>query len=164
MKTIKTTLFTMKTTARLLCVITLLTLVSCGESSKNLEKGTPVAFSKAGIQAMQADKEANNGKRFSIEGYLSYSPGFDVYVNRPQTVSVKQALNSNDYQNDIAISMPWKKDGKNSVYHPQTADKGEPVFYDNEGKPLTQKDKVIVSFSLNDTDVFPTDIRLDKAQ
>lgn len=122
-----------------------------------------MAFSDAELKKMLANKEEYKGKPFSVEGFLTYSAGFTVYTNRLQTVSVKQALNS-DYQDNIAISMPWEKDGKNSVYLPQNTANDEPVFYDNEGKPLSSKDKVIVSFSLTDAEVFPTDIRLDKAK
>jgi len=164
MRNNKPRFWTMKNGVLSLGVTTFLALASCGGNSKNMEKGTPIAFSKTAIQAMQANKEEHEGKRYSVEGYLSYSAGFTVYTNRPQTVTIKQALNSSDYQNDIAISMPWEKDGKNSVYLPENPDNAEPVFYDNEGKPLTQKDKVMVSFSIDNTDAFPTNIRLDKAR
>ncbi|MCS3869351.1 hypothetical protein J3D55_002267 [Chryseobacterium ginsenosidimutans] len=66
------------------------TVNSCSyfESGKNREKGTPIESSKTAVQKIVVDKETNEGKRFSITGYLNYSAGMTVYVDRPQTVYV----------------------------------------------------------------------------
>lgn len=163
MKKIKETLITVKSGAILLCAATLFAFSSCG-GSENLEKGTPIEFSKDAVKTLQDNTEENEGKRFSIEGYLTYSPGFAIYTNRPQTVIVHSDLEGTNSENNIAVSMPWKKDGKNSVFVAEDSENEDPIFYDNEGNSFTEKDKVIVSFSVTTADAFPTKVRIDKVK
>lgn len=146
---------------------TLLTATSCSyfESGKNREKGTPMESSKTAVQKIIAAKEANEGKRFSITGYLNYSAGMTVYVDRPQTVYVNTAP-GDDGETITPIEMNWKQDGHNSVFVPEDAGRGsdKTIFYDNEGKPLTTNDKVEVSFEVGKSSIYPVEIRIDKVK
>jgi len=143
----------------------LLTATSCSyfESGKNREKGTPIKSSKTEVQKILTDKETNEGKRFSIIGYLSYSPGITVYVNRPQTVYVN-TLPNDEGETITPIAMAWVQDGHNSVFVPEDAGRGsdKTIFYDNEGKTLTTNDKVEVSFEVGKTSIYPFEVRIDK--
>lgn len=161
MKTIKTTV-----------VLTLLTAVlltsSCsffGGSAKNREKGTPMESTKSAVEKVLADVKSNEGKRFAITGYLSYSPAMTVYTSRPQTVYVSSTPGNLDDQ-FATIEMSWKENGHNSVFLDQNAgrDGTKAIFYDHDGKPLNQNDKVVVSFSVNDQSVYLTEARIDRAQ
>ena len=147
--------------------VTLSAFTSCSyfESGKNREKGTPMESSKAAVQKIMADKETNEGKRFSIIGYLNYSAGMTVYVNRPQTVYVNTAP-GDDGETITPVEMKWSENGHNSVFVPEDAGRGsdKTIFYDNEGKPLTTNDKVEVSFTVEKTSVNPVEIRIDKVK
>jgi len=147
--------------------VTLSAFTSCSyfESGKNREKGTPMESSKAAVQKITADKETNEGKRFSITGYLNYSAGMTVYVDRPQTVYVNTAP-GDDGETITPVEMKWSENGHNSVFVPEDAGRGsdKTIFYDNEGKPLTTNDKVEVSFTVEKTSVNPVEIRIDKVK
>ncbi|MDQ0594553.1 hypothetical protein QFZ37_002922 [Chryseobacterium ginsenosidimutans] len=144
---------------------TLFTVASCSyfESGKNREKGTPMESSKTAIQKILADKEANEGKRFSIAGYLNYSAGMTVYIDRPQTVYVNTTP-GDDGETITPVEMKWAENGHNSVFVPENAGRGsdKTIFYDNEGKPLTTNDKVEVSFEVGKTSIYPVEVRIDK--
>lgn len=144
---------------------TLSTITSCSyfESGKNREKGTPIELSKTAVQKILADKEANEGKRFSITGYLYYSPGMTVYIDRPQSVLVKTAPDG-DGETITPVEMKWAQNGYNSVFVPEDAGRGsdKTIFYDHEGKPLTTNDKVGVSFEVGKSSIDPVEVRIDK--
>lgn len=146
---------------------TLSTVTSCSyfESGKNREKGTPVESSKTAVQKILDDKEASEGKRFSITGYLNYSAGMTVYVGRPQTVYVNTAPGDGG-ETITPIEMAWAENGHNSVFVPENAGRGsdKTIFYDNEGKPLTTNDKVEVSFEVGKASVYPVEVRIDKVK
>ena len=146
---------------------TLSAAASCSyfDSSKNREKGTPIESSKAAVQKILDDKEANEGKRFSVTGYLNYSPGMTVYINRPQTVNVNTAPDDNG-ETIAYVAMNWAQNGYNSVFVPEDAGRGsdKTIFYDNEGKPLTTNDKVEVSFEVDRASVYPVEVRIDKVK
>jgi hypothetical protein len=146
---------------------TLSTVTSCSyfESGKNREKGTPIESSKTAVQKILADKEANEGKRFSITGYLYYSPGMTVYINRPQSVLVKTAPDG-DGETITPVEMKWAQNGYNSVFVPEDAGRGsdKTIFYDHEGKPLTTNDKVEVSFEVGKSSIDPVEVRIDKVK
>ncbi|WP_410698191.1 hypothetical protein [Chryseobacterium sp. SIMBA_028] len=146
---------------------TLSTATSCSyfDSNKNREKGTPMESSKTAVQKLLADQETNEGKRFSIKGYLNYSTGMTVYVNRPQTVYVNTAPGDGG-ETITPIEMTWAENGHNSVFVPENAGRGtdKTIFYDNEGKPLTTNDKVEVSFEVGKASVYPVEIRIDKVK
>lgn len=146
---------------------TLSTATSCSyfESGKNLEKGTPMESSKTAVQKILADKETNEGKRFSITGYLNYSAGMTVYVDRPQSVYVNTAP-GDDGETITPIELKWAENGNNSVFVPEDAGRGsdKTIFYDNEGKPLTTNDKVEVSFEVDKASIYPVKIRVDKVK
>lgn len=157
-----------KTNFLLLAGFSSVLFVSCssfGGSTKNKEKGNPIETSKSAVEAILADKKGNEGKRFSITGYLNYSPGLRVYTSRPQLVFVYTEAGKKGNVTSI-IEMPWEENGKNSVFTPQNAggDGSKTIFYDNEGTALTMNDKVIISFSVNEEITNPTDIRIDKTQ
>ncbi|MEJ2901077.1 hypothetical protein [Pedobacter panaciterrae] len=141
------------------------TASSCSnfESGKNREKGTPVESSKTAVQKILADKEANEGKRFSITGYLNYSAGMTVYVDRPQSVYVNTAP-GDEGETITPLEMKWAQNGYNSVFVPENAGRGsdKTIFYDNEGKPLTTNDKVEVSFEVGKASIYPFEVRIDK--
>nr|WP_314495953.1 hypothetical protein [uncultured Chryseobacterium sp.] len=145
----------------------LLTATSCSyfESGKNREKGTPIESSKSAVQKILNDKEANEGKRFSVTGYLNYSAGMTVYVNRPQSVYVNTAP-GDDGETITPVEMKWQENGYNSVFVPEEAGRGsdKTIFYDNEGKPLTTNDKVEVSFEVGKGSVYPVEVRIDKVK
>ncbi|MGN7757429.1 hypothetical protein ACTJIV_08110 [Chryseobacterium sp. 22532] len=145
----------------------LLTATSCSyfESGKNREKGTPVEPSKTAVQKIIAAKEVNEGKRFSITGYLNYSAGMTVYVDRPQTVYVNTAP-GDDGETITPVEMDWKQDGHNSVFVPEDAGRGsdKTIFYDNDGQPLTTNDKVEVSFEVGKSSIYPVEVRIDKVK
>jgi hypothetical protein len=145
----------------------LLTATSCSyfESGKNREKGTPVESSKTAVQKIIAAKEVNEGKRFSITGYLNYSAGMTVYVDRPQTVYVNTAP-GDDGETISPVEMDWKQDGHNSVFVPEDAGRGsdKTIFYDNDGQPLTTNDKVEVSFEVGKSSIYPVEVRIDKVK
>jgi hypothetical protein len=146
---------------------TLSTITSCSyfESGKNREKGTPIESSKTAVQKILADKEANEGKRFSITGYLYYSPGMTVYIDRPQSVLVKTAPDG-DGETITPVEMKWAQNGYNSVFVPEDAGRGsdKTIFYDHEGKPLTTNDKVEVSFEVGKSSIDPVEVRIDKVK
>jgi len=143
----------------------LLATASCSyfESGKNREKGTPIESSKTAVQKILTEKETNEGKRFSITGYLNYSAGMTVYVSRPQTVYVNTAP-GDDGETITPIQMAWVQNGHNSVFVPEDAGRGsdKTIFYDNEGKPLTTNDKVEVSFEVGKASIYPFEVRIDK--
>lgn len=143
----------------------ILTALSCSNfgSGKNREKGTPIESSKVAVQKILADKEANEGKRFSITGYLNYSAGMTVYIGRPQTVYVNTAA-ADEGETITPIEMAWAQNGHNSVFVPENAGRGsdKTIFYDNEGKPLTTNDKVEVSFEVGKASIYPVEVRIDK--
>ncbi|WP_131368664.1 hypothetical protein [Chryseobacterium luteum] len=143
------------------------TATSCSffESSRNREKGTPIESSKAAVQKILDDEKANEGKRFSITGYLNYSAGMTVYIGRPQTVYVNKAP-GDDGETITPVKMAWAENGHNSVFVPENAGRGsdKTIFYDNEGKPLTTNDKVEVSFEVEQSSVYPVEIRIDKVK
>lgn len=145
--------------------VVLLTTTSCSffEGGKNREKGTPLESTKTAVQKIVAEKEANEGKRFSITGYLNYSAGMTVYVDRPQTVYVNTAP-GDEGETITPIEMTWKKDGHNSVFVPEEAGRGsdKTIFYDNDGKTLTTNDKVEVSFEVGKASIYPYEVRIDK--
>ncbi|WP_223558850.1 flagellin [Chryseobacterium lathyri] len=145
----------------------LLTATSCSyfESGKNREKGTPVESSKTAVQKIIAAKEVNEGKRFSITGYLNYSAGMTVYVDRPQTVYVNTAP-GDDGETITPVEMDWKQDGHNSVFVPEDTGRGsdKTIFYDNDGQPLTTNDKVEVSFEVGKSSIYPVEVRIDKVK
>ncbi|KFC19560.1 hypothetical protein [Chryseobacterium sp. FH1] len=145
----------------------LLTATSCSffEGGKNREKGTPVESSKATVKKIVDDIEANEGKRFSITGYLSYSAGFTVYTNRPQTVTVNTAPNGGG-ETITPVEMKWAENGHNSIFLPEDAgrESDKTIFYDNEGTPLTTNDKVEVSFEVGKSSIYPVEIRIDKVK
>lgn len=147
---------------------TLSAAASCSyfDSSKNREKGTPIESSKAAVQKILDDKEANEGKRFSVTGYLNYSPGMTVYINRPQTVSVNAAAPGDDAETIAYVAMNWAQNGHNSVFVPEDAGRGsdKTIFYDNEGKALTKNDKVEVSFEVDKASAYPVEVRIDKVK
>lgn len=137
--------------------------MSC--SSKPREKGTPIESTSAAVKAVLDNKKANDGKRFAVTGYLHYSPGFAVYTNRPQTVYV--CPEPGEAGKSIAtIDMQWKHEGHNSVFVPDEAgrDATKTIFYDNEGKALSGKDKVTVSFGVSENSASLIEPRVDKAQ
>jgi len=145
-----------------------LTLTSCSffeGSAKHREVGTPIPSTKKAVDAILADDEANEGKRFMITGYLNYSASMSVYTSRPQTVYV---YSSPDHvgANITPIEMHWAENGTNSVFVPQDGggDETKTIFYDNDSKPITGKDKVNVSFSVSNQSVYPIEIRIDKAK
>lgn len=146
---------------------TLLTATSCSffEGGKNREKGTPMESSKTAVQKILDDKEANEEKRFSIIGYLNYSAGMTVYVDRPQTVYVNTAP-GDDGETITPIEVKWAENGHNSVFVPEDVGRGsdKTIFYDNEGKPLTTNDKVEVSFEVGKTSIYPYEVRIDKVK
>lgn len=146
---------------------TLLTAASCTlfDGGKNREKGTPIESSKTAVQKIITAKESNEGKRFSITGYLNYSAGLTVYVDRPQTVYVNTAP-GDDGETITPIKMNWKQDGHNSVFVPENAGRGsdKTIFYDNDGKPLTTNDKVEVSFEVEESSIYPVEVRIDKVK
>jgi hypothetical protein len=146
---------------------TLSTVTSCSyfESGKNREKGTPIESSKTAVQKILADKEANEGKRFSITGYLYYSPGMTVYIDRPQLVLVTKAPEG-DGETITPVEMKWAQNGYNSVFVPEDAGRGsdKTIFYDHEGKPLTTNDKVEVSFEVGKSSIDPVEVRIDKVK
>ncbi len=146
---------------------TLLTAGSCSyfESGKNREKGTPVESSKAAVKKLLDDKEANEGKRFSITGYLNYSAGMTVYIDRPQTVYVNTAP-GDDGETITPVEMKWSENGINSVFVPEDAGRGsdKTIFYDHEGKPLSTNDKVEVSFEAGKGSVYPVEVRIDRVK
>jgi hypothetical protein len=146
---------------------TLSTITSCSyfESGKNREKGTPIESSKTAVQKILADKEANEGKRFSITGYLYYSPGMTVYINRPQSVLVETAPNG-DGETITPVEMKWAQNGYNSVFVPEDAGRGsdKTIFYDHEGKPLTTNDKVEISFEVGKSSIDPVEVRIDRVK
>lgn len=146
---------------------TLLAVTSCSflDGGKNREKGTPMESSKTAVQEIVADKEANEGKRFSITGYLNYSAGMTVYVDRPQTVYVNTAP-GDDGETITPVEMSWKQNGHNSVFVPEDAGRGSDntIFYDNDGKPLTTNDKVEVSFEVGKSSIYPLEVRIDKVK
>jgi len=146
---------------------TLSTATSCSyfESGKNREKGTPMESSKAAVQKILDDKEANEGKRFAITGYLNYSAGMTVYVDRPQTVYVNTEPGDNG-ETITPVEMNWAENGYNSVFVPEEAGRGsdKTIFYDNEGKPISTNDKVEVSFEVEKTSVYPIKVRIDKVK
>jgi hypothetical protein len=146
---------------------TLSATTSCSyfESGKNREKGTPMESSKTAVQKVLADKEKNDGKRFSITGYLNYSAGMTVYVDRPQSVYVNTAP-GDEGETITPIEMKWAENGNNSVFVPEAAGRGsdKTIFYDNEGKQLMTNDKVEVSFEVKETSIYPVDIRIDKVK
>lgn len=145
----------------------LLTATSCSffEGGKNREKGTPMESSKIAVQKILDDKEANEGKRFSITGYLNYSAGMTVYVDRPQTVYVNTAP-GDDGETITPIEVKWAENGHNSVFVPEDAGRGsdKTIFYDNEGKPLITNDKVEVSFEVGKASIYPYEVRIDKVK
>jgi hypothetical protein len=145
----------------------LLTATSCSyfESGKNREKGRPVESSKTAVQKIIAAKEVNEGKRFSITGYLNYSAGMTVYIDRPQTVYVNTAP-GDDGETITPVEMDWKQDGHNSVFVPEDAGRGsdKTIFYDNDGQPLTTNDKVEVSFEVGKSSIYPVEVRIDKVK
>lgn len=123
------------------------------------EKGAVTAATKANVDKLLADK-SNVGKRYSITGYLSYSPSFKVYVNRPQTVYVYDSANGNG--NMIAtIAMPWSEKNGNSVYIPDDAKDDAAIFFDNEKQPHHSGEKMMISFETSATDIYLQKIRLD---
>ncbi|MDQ0782345.1 hypothetical protein [Chryseobacterium sp. W4I1] len=146
---------------------TLSTVSSCSyfESGKNREKGTPMESSKAAVQKILDDKEANEGKRFAITGYLNYSAGMTVYVDRPQTVYVNTAP-GDDGETITPVEMKWAENGHNSVFVPEDAGRGsdKTIFYDNEGKPISTNDKVEVSFEVGKASIYPIEVRIDKVK
>ncbi|WP_177765263.1 hypothetical protein [Flavobacterium sp. I3-2] len=152
----------MKRISRIILVsfaIATLTLMSCGSKDQVLEKGTAIESTKAAVDAITSDKKANEGKRFTIEGYLNYTPLHRVYTNRYQTVHVNSEPNKKgEWIGDI--SMKWGENEKNKVFVTETT--GETFFYDNEGKSLTNNDKVSISFSVSEDETYPIDIRIDK--
>jgi hypothetical protein len=145
----------------------LATAISCSyfESGKNREKGTPIESSKTAVQKVLTDKDTNEGKRFSITGYLNYSAGMTVYVGRPQTVYVNTAP-GDEGETITPIEMAWAQNGHNSVFVPEDAGRGsdKTIFYDNEGKTLTTKDKVEVSFEVGQASIYPFKVRIDKVK
>jgi len=146
---------------------TLSTVSSCSyfENGKNREKGTPMESSKAAVQKILDDKEANEGKRFAITGYLNYSAGMTVYVDRPQTVYVNTAP-GDDGETITPVEMKWAENGYNSVFVPENAGRGsdKTIFYDNEGKPIYTNDKVEVSFEVGKASIYPIEVRIDKVK
>jgi len=149
----------MKTTILLLAATSM--LASCGLfSNKPLEKGTPIENTKAAADAKMADK-ANIGKRFSVTGYLYYSPSLTVYTSRPQTVYLYASPNG-EGENILAVAMSWSEGGKNTVFLPgDDRDKTKVIFYDNDGKPHGMKDKVILSFEKEESQVYFQNPRID---
>ena len=145
----------------------LATATSCSflDSSKNREKGTPMESTKTAVAKLITDKEANKGKRFAITGYLNYSTGLTVYTSRPQTVYVNTTPGDSG-ETISPVEMSWKKDGHNSVFVPEDAERGSAntIFYDNDGKPFTTNDKVEVSFELGDSSIYPVEVRIDKVK
>lgn len=150
--------------------ILLLTIAACltgGLSSCDLlgkgklEKGTPVASTKENMEKLKAETK-DETKRFAITGYLYFSPGFTLYTSRPQTVYVISHPDSS--ANMIAnVKMSYGADRANSVFFPgEERDASKSVFYDNEGKALSPKDKVMVSFKVGQAGFFE-DVRIDKA-
>jgi hypothetical protein len=107
----------------------------------------------------------NEGKRFSITGYLNYSAGMTVYIDRPQTVYVNTAP-GDDGETITPVEMDWKQDGHNSVFVPEDAGRGsdKTIFYDNDGQPLTTNDKVEVSFEVGKSSIYPVEVRIDKVK
>lgn len=146
---------------------TLLTATSCSffEGGKNREKGTPMESSKTAVQKILDNKETNDGKRFSVTGYLNYSAGMTVYVDRPQTVYVNTAP-GDDGETITPVEMKWAENGHNSVFVPEDAGRGsdKTIFYDNEGEPLTTNDKVEVSFEVGKASIYPYEVRIDKVK
>lgn len=150
----------------LLAGMVALTMASCSLfEDKPLEKGTPVASDKEAVAQLKSKATENKGKRFAVEGYLYYRPGFAVYTNRMQGVQVCPA--PGDVPNSITlVDMRWGKDRANSVFVPDEAGRDETrtIFYDNEGKPLSMQDKVSVSFSISDPGIAPNEVRIDRIQ
>ncbi|MDR6514709.1 hypothetical protein [Chryseobacterium camelliae] len=144
---------------------TLSTVTSCSyfESGKNREEGTPIESSKAAVQKILDNKEANGGKRFAITGYLNYSAGMTVYIDRPQTVYVNTAP-GDDGETITPVEMNWAENGHNSVFVPKDAGRGsdKTIFYDNEGSPISTNDKVKVSFEVGKASIYPVEVRIDK--
>lgn len=146
---------------------TLSAFTSCSyfEGGKNREKGTPIESSKTAVQKILDNKEANEGKRFSITGYLNYSAGMTVYVDRPQTVYVNNAP-GDDGETITPVEMKWADKGYNSVFVPADAGRGsdKTIFYDNEKNPITQNDKVEVSFEVGKGSIYPVEVRIDRVK
>ena len=155
---------------KLLAIIaaTAIAITSCTlieGTSKHRKKGTPIASTKAAVEKVLADKKANEGKRFAITGYLDYSANMTVYTNRPQTVYVYPDPEKSSPFMAMA-DMHWEESGHNSVFVPKDGggDGSKTLFYDNDGKPLTSKDKVMISFSVDESSNNLTEVRIDKAQ
>jgi hypothetical protein len=134
-------------------------------TGKNREKGMTIASTKAAIDSLMADKETNDGKRFTVIGYLYYTPGFTVYTNRPQTIYIRTESGMTK-ENIASVDAHWAKDGHNSVFVPAEAGREveNTIFYDHEAKPFTFTDKVSISFTVSKTSVFLTEPRFDKVQ
>lgn len=145
-----------------------ITLHSCSffeGTAKHREKGTPIESTKSAVDQLLAKSKDNTEKRFSITGYLNYSASGTVYTSRPQTVYVRTTPGS-DGETIASIQMHWSENGVNSVFVPDngSGDYTKSIFYDNEGKPLTSKDKVTVSFNVEEGNSYLVETRIDKAQ
>ncbi|RQO31809.1 hypothetical protein DBR32_07665 [Taibaiella sp. KBW10] len=151
----------MKKLMLVLSAVSLLTITSCSLFSNKREKGTPIESTKTAVDALKADK-SKEGKRYTITGYLTYTPPLTVYTNRPQTVYVYTT--PGDPNSQIAIlDMSWGEHA-NAVFLPgKERDLDKVIFYDNENKPFTSADKVDISFE-TDVNVYLQKIRIDRAQ
>lgn len=155
----------LKTTLLIIAAIGSTSAISCSffeGSSKHREKGTAIASTEASVKKILADSEKNEGRRFAISGYLSYAAVMNVYTNRPQTVYVYAKPDKEELIS--AIDVHWAENGHNSVFVPNdgNGDESKTIFYDNDGKPFSMRDKVTVSFSVGDKSAYPFETRFDR--
>ena len=159
----------MKTITNTLLALTIVgatSLMSCSffGGSAHREKGTPIASAEASLNKIIADKEDNEGKRFTVTGYLSYSASMNVYTNRPQTVYIYAKPGKEERIGGIEVH--WSENGHNSVFVPQDGggDESKTIFYDHDGKPFSMNDKVDISFSVGNKSVYPYEARFDRTK
>ena len=143
-------------------------LSSCsflGGGAEDREKGTPIESTEKTVKEISANKEDNEGKRFSVTGYLLYEAMSNVYTNRKQSVYICTEP-GNIAKSIGTIDTHWAENGHNSVFVPEDGggDKAKTIFYDHEGKPFSMNQKVTVSFGVKESFANLVEARFDRVK
>ena len=155
----------LQTTFLALSLIGATALSSCSffAGAEDREKGTPIESTKTTVKEISDKAEDNEGKRFSVTGYLLYEVMSNVYTNRPQSVYI--CTEAGDIRTSIGtIDTHWAENGHNSVFVPADGggDKSTTIFYDHEGRPFSMNQKVTISFGVSESSVNLVDPRFDR--
>jgi hypothetical protein len=125
-------------------VLLLTTILSFSACNSN-EKGT-VLITAEQFKSLTWDK-ANAGKRLGIVGYPAVSTDLNITANQKGTLTI---FTEPDEKGKIIAQFYIKMgDSKNEMYVPDKFTNADLIVYDNEGKKLTTKDKILFSFTVD---------------